>query len=168
MTKPKSFKQGSGDWTKYRSQFGLSKGDEINLHFGGRERSTSSFDEVMAEVSRMVEGSLNEAQRNDRSYVMFIRGKSTSRPGKTTARSQVRNLCAPRPQHHSLIAGNAYSTKRYSSRKFARKLEHEMKVKEGKLAARGDHIEEVHLSTSLAAPIISDEVLVSVRMVHGL
>ena len=46
----------------------------------------------MAEVTDIVQSSLAEAQRKGRQYLMFIHGKSTSRRGKTTARSQVRNF----------------------------------------------------------------------------
>ena len=56
------FQRGWGDWKQYRSMFGLSKCDEIDLHFGKRDRSTS-YDEVMAEVTDRVQSSLAEAQR---------------------------------------------------------------------------------------------------------
>ena len=85
------FQRGSGDWKQYRSMFDLSKCDEIDLHFGERDRSVS-YREVMAQVTSIIEGGLSEAQSKGRSYVMFIHGKSTSRRGKTTARSQVRNF----------------------------------------------------------------------------
>jgi hypothetical protein len=81
------FKQGTGPWTQYRSKLT----DEIDLHFGKRDRSTP-YDEVMAEIITIVERSLIEAQRDGRCYVMFIHGWSTSRPGQTTARSQVRGF----------------------------------------------------------------------------
>jgi predicted PolB exonuclease-like 3'-5' exonuclease len=87
----KMFQQGSGDWTQYRSRFNLSKSDEIDLHFGKRDRSVS-YDEAMAELTGIIEGGLKEAQRKGRSYVMFIHGSSTSQPGKRTARSQVRSF----------------------------------------------------------------------------
>jgi hypothetical protein len=81
------FQRGSGDWKQYRSMFDLSKCDEIDLHFGKRDRSVLSYGEAMRELTGIIEGGLSEAQRNDRSYVMFIHGKSTSRRGKKTARS---------------------------------------------------------------------------------
>jgi hypothetical protein len=87
----KLFQRGSGDWTQYRSEFGLSKCDEIDLHFGRRDRSIS-FGEAMAQVTGIIEGALNEAQQRGRPYVMLIHGSSTSRRGKTTARSQVRGF----------------------------------------------------------------------------
>jgi hypothetical protein len=86
------FQRGSGDWKQYRLTFGLSKCDEIDLHFGKRDRSVLSYGEAMTALTGIIEGGLNEAQRKRRSYVMFIHGKSTSRRGKTTARSQVRNF----------------------------------------------------------------------------
>jgi hypothetical protein len=90
MAKP--FQLGAGDWTQYRSTFSLTNSDEIDLHFGRREGSTLSYDEAMAEVTDLVENSLREARRKGRSYVMFTHGSSTSRPGQTTARSQVRRF----------------------------------------------------------------------------
>ena len=86
------FQRGFGDWRQYRSQFGLTELDEIDLHFGERDRSRFSYAEVMAEVVNIVMAKLREAQLNGRSYVMIIHGSSTSRRGKTTARSQVRGL----------------------------------------------------------------------------
>ena len=93
MSKPTGgmFQQDSGDWTQYRSRFDLSECDEIDLHLGERDKSIP-YDAVMAELTSIIEGSLNEAQRKGRAYVMFVHGSSTSGPGKTTARSQVRSF----------------------------------------------------------------------------
>ena len=46
----------------------------------------------MAELVDIVMAKRREARLNERSHVMIIHGKSTSRRGKTTARSQVRNF----------------------------------------------------------------------------
>ena len=46
----------------------------------------------MAEVVNIVMAKLKDARLNGRSHVMIIHGSSTSRRGKTTARSQVRGL----------------------------------------------------------------------------
>jgi hypothetical protein len=86
------FQVGRGPWRQYRSQFSLSESDEINLHFGKRDPSSMSFQEAMADVTDIVVASLEEARCKRRPYVMFIHGSSTSRRGKTTARSQVRNF----------------------------------------------------------------------------
>jgi hypothetical protein len=86
-----TFQSGSGDWTRYRSQFNLSKSDEIDLHFGRRDRSIP-YDQAMAELTGIIEASVHKARHEGRSYVMFTHGSSTSRPGKTTARSQVRSF----------------------------------------------------------------------------
>jgi hypothetical protein len=88
----RKFQVGSGPWRQYRSQFSLSESDEIDLHFGKRDPSSMSFKEAMAGVTDIVVAALEEAQRKRRPYVMFIHGSSTSRRGKTTARSQVRNF----------------------------------------------------------------------------
>lgn len=81
-----------GDWVSYRQRFGLSKEDEIDLHFGRRDRNVASYDEAMADVEQLIRDSLRKAQENGRPYVMFVHGYSTSRPGQTTARSVVRGF----------------------------------------------------------------------------
>jgi hypothetical protein len=81
-----------GNWVEYRQRFGLLKGDEIDLHFGRRNRNVVSYDEAMGEVLQKVIDSLRKAQVNRRPYVMFVHGHSTSRPGQTTARSVVRGF----------------------------------------------------------------------------
>ncbi len=86
------FQRRYGDWRQYRSEFGLTEHDEIDLHFGKRDRSQMSYAEAMAGVLQLVIAKLKEAQRSGRSHVMIIHGSSTSRRGKTTARSQVRNF----------------------------------------------------------------------------
>jgi hypothetical protein len=88
---PKVFRRGYGDWTQYRSKFNLSRFDEVDLHFGKVGLETS-YDDAMADVISIVEGSLKKARERGRQYLMFIHGYSTSRRGKTTARSQVRKF----------------------------------------------------------------------------
>jgi hypothetical protein len=85
------FQNGSGDWTQFRSMLNLAPRDEIDLHFGKRDRSTS-YEDAMAEITAIVERGICEARKQGRSYVMFVHGNSTSRPGQTTARSQVRQF----------------------------------------------------------------------------
>jgi hypothetical protein len=75
----------------YRVEFSLTREDEVDLHFGQRGPHQDYW-EVMAEVRVMVENALIKAQRNRRPYVLFIHGWSTSRPGRTTARSEVRQF----------------------------------------------------------------------------
>jgi hypothetical protein len=86
------FQTDLGHWEKFRSQLGFSTSDEVDLHFGKRDRSLMSYAEAMAGVTNLVRASLEEARRKGRHYVVFIHGSSTSRRGKTTARSQVRNF----------------------------------------------------------------------------
>jgi hypothetical protein len=81
-----------GHWEKFRSQLGFSQSDEVDLHFGKRDPAKMSYGEAMAGVTSLVRASLEEAQRQGRPYLVFIHGSSTSRRGKTTARSQVRNF----------------------------------------------------------------------------
>jgi hypothetical protein len=82
-------KKEEGDWKLFRGRFGLAPTDEVDLHFGRRDRWTS---DVMEDVGTLVERSVREAQKNGRPYVMFSHGWSTSRPGQTTARSVVRGF----------------------------------------------------------------------------
>src|ERR1700688_2964160 len=81
-----------GDWVGYRKRCGLSKADEIDLHYGRRDRNMASYDEAMADVEQRISDRLRKAQENGREYLMFIHGHSTSRPGQTTARSIVRGF----------------------------------------------------------------------------
>jgi hypothetical protein len=80
-----------GDWVRYRERFGLLESDEVDLHFGQRDRDVS-YEEAMANVEQFVRDSLLRAQKNGRPYVMFVHGRSTSRPGQQTARSVVRRF----------------------------------------------------------------------------
>jgi hypothetical protein len=84
-------KQRTGDWKELRAEFGLTREDEVDLHLGRRDPHTP-YDNVMADVETLVERILIEAQKTGRPYVMFIHGGATSRPGKTTARSVVRQF----------------------------------------------------------------------------
>jgi hypothetical protein len=87
------FKQGLGNWTDYRTQLSLKAEDEVDLHFGKRDSSSISYDEAMAQVAEFVENSLRQAQEEGRSYIMFVRGWSTSLGWKKiTARSVVRGF----------------------------------------------------------------------------
>jgi hypothetical protein len=87
------FKRERGNWALYRQRFGLSNADEIDLHFGRRDpHEYRWYDEVMADIEELVRKALRTAQENGRSYVMFVHGWSTSRPGKMTARSTVRGF----------------------------------------------------------------------------
>ena len=78
-----------GNWTDLRGLFGITRDDEIDFHFGRSDFGTP-YEKVMVEVASLVEGKLRKAQEKGRPYVMFIHGWSTSRRGKTTARSVVR------------------------------------------------------------------------------
>jgi hypothetical protein len=86
-----AFKQGFGNWTDYRKQFCLSVSDEIDLHFGERDRFKMSYDEVMGQVEELVQSELRRAQEEGRQYLMFNHGWSSSESWKKrTARSVVR------------------------------------------------------------------------------
>jgi hypothetical protein len=88
-----AFKQGFGNWTKYRKQFLLKKEDEIDLHSGRRDRSEISYDGAMGQVEELVESAVRRAQEEGRQYIMFIHGWSSSQGWKKrTARSVVRGF----------------------------------------------------------------------------
>ena len=52
MTTP--FQRGLGSWTQYRSMFDLAVSDEVDLHFGPRDRSVS-YDQVMRDLISLIE-----------------------------------------------------------------------------------------------------------------
>jgi hypothetical protein len=81
----------TGDWKKLVAEFRLTPTDIVDLHFGPRDPCRPYY-EVMMDVEMIVEQNLIAAQNDDRPYRMFVHGWSTSRRGKTTARSVVRNF----------------------------------------------------------------------------
>jgi len=85
-------KKRNGNWTDLRTEFGLTRDDEVDLHYGQRDPSSQTYLDVMGEVEQLVRSKLIEGQKNQRPYIMFIHGWSTSRPGQTTARSIVRGF----------------------------------------------------------------------------
>jgi hypothetical protein len=86
-----AFRREHGNWTEFRTRFGLSRDDEVDLHFGRRERGTF-YGEQFDGLEDWIIESLKSAQARGRPYVLFTHGSSTSRPGKTTARSIVRQV----------------------------------------------------------------------------
>lgn len=82
-----TFQKGAGNWTQYQQLPGLI---EIDLHFSG-PREIPYWD-AMAEVYKVSLQALRDAYEQQRKYVLFRHGSSTSSPGKTTARSVVRGL----------------------------------------------------------------------------
>jgi hypothetical protein len=83
------FKKGSGNWTEYRK---LQPSVEVDLHyseFGPRE---IHYWEAMGRLRNDALEALKDAHQRGIRFVIFRHGSSTSRPGKTTARSEVRNL----------------------------------------------------------------------------
>ena len=81
-------KRESGNWTRYREQFpGV---EEIDFHHEGRRQIP--YWEAMEQVYSQALHALEEAYDRGVPYVMFQHGWSTSRLGKTTARSVIRGL----------------------------------------------------------------------------
>jgi hypothetical protein len=75
-----------GDWGNLVATLpGLMR---VDLHFG--RGGPGQFRNNMAEVYEIVVAALKESQEKGFRYVLFTHGYSTSRPGKTTARSVVR------------------------------------------------------------------------------
>jgi hypothetical protein len=85
------FKNESGDWKDCRAKFNLSPEDELDLHFGRRDKSIP-YEDVMAKIVSIIEELLRKAQKNGRQNVLILHGSSTSGSGKVTARSQVRSF----------------------------------------------------------------------------
>lgn len=103
-------KREGGDWVRFRQLPNLLEHD---FHRGRRDPSKAYWD-AMAEVRDEVLSVLRKAQAEGFAYVLFTHGSSTSRPGQTTARSQIRGLMRSkdatpyidRPrciQHHSVF-----------------------------------------------------------------
>jgi hypothetical protein len=85
------FKKGSGDWTKYRGD-GVREVDFHRSTTGSRYRPAFDYREAMAEVEGDALDALRSAHSQGVTTVLFIHGWSTSRPGRTTSRSVIRNL----------------------------------------------------------------------------
>ena len=83
------FTTGNGDWVRYRK---LGPHKEIDLHYNELGRRDGSYDEAMDHIREVTLRAVKEAHEEGTPYVIFTHGKSTSRPGKTTARSVVRGL----------------------------------------------------------------------------
>jgi hypothetical protein len=81
----------TGNWTNFRARFGLLPRDEIDFHYSRRELGVSYAD-VMEDVRQTVIVVLQHAFEQQRPYIMFTHGWSTSRRKKTTARSVVREV----------------------------------------------------------------------------
>ena len=83
------FKKETGDWTRYRQ---LAPNVEIDFHYLDQGRREIPYWEAMDKVSAETLAALKDAYERGIPYVIFTHGRSTSRLGKTTARSQVRNV----------------------------------------------------------------------------
>lgn len=83
------FKYGCGNWVQYRQ---LENVVEVDFHYSPEE-SMGCYELNMLSVWNRSLCALKEAQENGNRFVLFTHGWSTSRIGKTTARSQVRNCC---------------------------------------------------------------------------
>ena len=77
-----------GDWTRYRS---LPLAVEVDFHREGWDGRHLYVDQ-MQEVRDDALHALERAHELGLNYVIFTHGSSTSGPGKTTARSEVRGL----------------------------------------------------------------------------
>ena len=82
-----TFKAGKGPWVQYRALNPV----EIDYHFERRDRDTP-YESAMAEVHERLADAVRQAQKDGRDWLLITHGSSTSRPGKTTARSVVRNF----------------------------------------------------------------------------
>ena len=91
------FQKDAGDWTRFR-QWGSYR--EVDFHppdrrGGFRFEESVPYWERMQDVEQDTLTALKAAQRDGIEYVIFTHGSSTSRIGKTTARSQVRKVMRP-------------------------------------------------------------------------
>jgi hypothetical protein len=84
------WKVAGGDWTRFRNLPG--KKIEVDFHWSESGRERRPYYERMDEVHSEALNALKLAQENGTKYIIFTHGWSTSRLGKTTARSVVRSL----------------------------------------------------------------------------
>jgi len=91
------FKIDDGDWTRFRSLPGV---QELDLHLSGCKGEPADWTpyyERMSDIYDSVLQTLRTLQSDESVLRLLIRhGRSTSRPGKTTSRSQVRKLMRSR------------------------------------------------------------------------
>lgn len=83
------FKQGCGNWTQYRKLPGLV---EVDFHYAELGQPEVPYWETMGDIRVTALEALKRAFEEGTRFVLFRHGWSTSRPGNTTARSQVRGL----------------------------------------------------------------------------
>jgi hypothetical protein len=84
----RQFKFESGDWTNYRN---LPEIEIVDFHRSEPGRyHYHDYGESMWQVYNDTIRALRQAQKKGKQYALFIHGSSTSRPGKTRSRSQVR------------------------------------------------------------------------------
>lgn len=90
------FKRENRKWKEYRTIFNIQR--EVDMHFNDHyydedsSREYDSYDSKMARVYDITMDALKKAQQDNLEYIMFTHGWSTSRRGKTTARSVVRGI----------------------------------------------------------------------------
>jgi len=88
-----SFKQEGGDWTRFRQ---LGPHVEIDFHVDPRTyerpRHPGEYDKRMSEARDLALQALKDAYNSGTSWVILVHGSSTSRPGRTTIRSVIRDL----------------------------------------------------------------------------
>lgn len=80
------FKREYRNWVEYRKLPSLV---EVDFHWASEGLGHDYFESMDQAYRRALEA-VKEAQRKGVSHVLFTHGHSTSRPGRTTARSQVR------------------------------------------------------------------------------
>ena len=84
-----TFQTGDGDWTRYRK---LGDVVEVDFHYSEHGPREIDYSDAMESVYDTALEALQSSYASGRQYVLFTHGYSTSRPGHTSARSQVRKL----------------------------------------------------------------------------
>jgi guanylate kinase len=83
------FKKESGDWKRYRR---LPNVVEVDFHYSNHKREFVPYRQAMENVYADTLEALEKAHEEGKQFVLFTHGWSTSRLGKTTARSVVRTV----------------------------------------------------------------------------
>lgn len=86
------FQTAAGAWTRFRREL-KGKIEELDFHFDHRDEPHAPYWERMRDVhDRTLENLRRVYEAGEAEWLLITHGHSTSRPGKTTSRSQVRKL----------------------------------------------------------------------------
>ena len=104
-----AFQKGDGDWKRYRE---LGDVVEVDFHYSQHGPREIDYSVAMDNAYDVALEALRSAYASGKQYVLFTHGFSTSHPGHTSARSQVRKLM--RGKEATLYVHKSRSIQHYS------------------------------------------------------